>query len=293
MGKILVTGASGNLGRRTLVHLLKRRPATDLVGLARDPAKAADLAAQGIEVRRGDYLDPDSLTRAFDDVHKVMLTATHAFTDRRTAHRNVIDAAVRSGVEHLVFMPIIRKQNSAFSMKEITEEDLFTEERLLTSGLAWTLARHPAFLDTIIAYTGMSPERPGVHVPAGDGKFTAAARDDLAEAHAAILTGTGHENRTYSLTGGPAVSFSDIAAILSEISGSPVSYNPLTDEEYLELNRSAGLPDFVVEFVLGWLHGMNAGEWAEQTGDLEMLLGRKPTSPTDFFRDQISNGDTL
>src|ERR1700733_10011305 len=171
VGKLLVTGASGDIGRKTLLHLLKRVPANQLVGLVRDPAKAEDLAALGAELRRADYLDPASLSGAFVGVEKLMLTATHAFTDRKTAHANVIDAAAKSGVEHLVFMPIIRKQDSAFSMKEITEEDRFTEDKLLTSGLTWTLARHPAFLDTILPYTGTSPEHPGVYVPAGDGKI--------------------------------------------------------------------------------------------------------------------------
>jgi NAD(P)H dehydrogenase (quinone) len=292
VGKILVTGASGYLGRETLVHLLNRRPADELVALVRDPAKAEDLAARGIELRQGDYHEPDSLTRAFADVDKVMLTAAHAFTDRKTAHANVIDAAAKSGVEHLVFMPIIRKQNSTFSLPEITEEDRFTEERLLTSGLKWTLVRHPAFLDTILPYTGTSPEQPGVYVPAGDGKFTTASRDDLAEAHAEILTGAGHENNAYSLTGDPAISFSDIATILTEIAGAPITYTPLTEQQYLERNRAAGVPDLAIEFVLGWLRGMNAGEWQEQTHDLEKLLGRRPTSPAEFFRKQILNGGT-
>ena len=111
MGKILVTGASGDIGRKTLLHLLKLKPADQLIGLARDPSKAADLAAKGIEVRQGDYFDRDSLLRACKGVEKVMLTSTHAFTDRKTAQANVIDVAVEAGVRHLVYMAIFRKKN--------------------------------------------------------------------------------------------------------------------------------------------------------------------------------------
>ena len=101
MGKILVTGAGGHLGRKTLQHLLKRRPASDLVGLARDPEKAADLAAQGIEIRKGEYFDYGSLLNAFVSVEKVMLIATLGFTDRNTQHYNVITAARQAGVKHV------------------------------------------------------------------------------------------------------------------------------------------------------------------------------------------------
>jgi NAD(P)H dehydrogenase (quinone) len=285
VGKILVTGASGYVGRKTLLHLLKKKPASQLVGLVRDPAKAKDLAELGIALRQGDYLDLDSLTRSFGDVEKVMLVSTHAFTDRNTAHANVIDAAVKVGVRHLVFMPIIRKEHSSFKMKEITEEDLFTEEKLRSSGLTYTLAKHPPFLDVLATYVGKNAHETGVRVPAGKGKFTAATRDDLAAAHAAILTGSGHENKSYSLTGDPAISFSDIATILSEVSGTKVPYTPVSDEEYIKIKLAEGWPAFVVQFALKWVQGMNAGEWAEQTNDLEKLIGRKPRTPKEFFRD--------
>jgi NAD(P)H dehydrogenase (quinone) len=284
VGKILVTGASGVLGRRTLLHLLKRKPANQLVGLVRDPSKAGELAGAGVELRQGDYLDPESLSRSFEGVEKLMLISTHAFTDRNTAHANVIDAAVKAGIKHLVFMPILRKARSSFKMKEITEEDIFTEEKLLSSGLAYTLAKHPPFLDVLATYIGPKAHETGVRVPAGNGKFTAATRDDLAAAHATILTEGGHENETYRLTGDPPVSFSDIATILSKVHGTKVPYVTVSDQEYLKMRRAEGWPDFVAEFALKWVEGMNAGEWEEPTNDLERLIGHKPRTPAEFFR---------
>lgn len=285
MGKILVTGASGVLGRNTLLQLLKRKPANQLVGLVRDPSKAGELAAAGVELRQGDYLDPKSLSRSFEGVEKLMLISTHAFTDRNAAHANVIDAAVKAGIKHLVFMPIMRRAHSSFKMKEITEEDIFTEKKLLSSGLTYTLAKHPPFLDVLATYIGPRAHETGVRVPAGKGEFTAATRDDLAAAHAAILTEAGHENKSYRLTGNPPVSFSDIATILSEVHGRKVPYVPVSDQEYLEIKRAEGWPDFVAEFALKWVQGMNAGEWEEPTSDLETLIGHKPKTPAEFFRD--------
>lgn len=284
MTKILVTGATGNIGRLTLQHLLKRLPASDLVGLVRDPAKAADLAAEEIEIRQGDYLDYHALVGAFEGIEKVMLVSATAFTDRNTQHENVINAARQAHVEHIVFMPIIRKPGSAFILPQVTEEDLFVEERLKSSGLAYTLVRHPPFLDNIELYVGGNALETGVHAPAGAGKAAYACRDDLAEAHAVVLSEPGHENKVYSLYGDPAVAFADVAQILSEISGKPVPYNAVSEQDYIAQLMAAGLPEPAAGFLLAWVHGITAGEWDGQTGDLEKLLGRKPITAKEFLR---------
>ncbi|WP_199906953.1 NAD(P)H-binding protein [Aeromicrobium chenweiae] len=241
MSKILVTGASGNLGRKTLRHLLKRRPATDLVGLARDPAKAADLAAEGIEIRTGDYFGYESLVRAFGDIEKVMLVSTHALTDRNRQHYNVITAARQAGVKHIVFNPVIRKEGSAFRLAGVTADDIFVEQTLMASGLTYTLLGNPPFLESLPFYIGEKAYESGVRVPGGDGKVAPASRDDLAEAGAVVLTDPGHENRTYSLHGDPAVSFADIAHILSDIRGVPVPYIAVSEEEHISNHVAAGL----------------------------------------------------
>ena len=284
MTRILVTGASGNIGRLTLKHLLKRVPANYIVGLARDPGKAADLAADGIEIRKGDYFDYEGLVRAFEGIDKVMLVSTHAFTDRNTQHENAINAAKQSGVTHIVYMPIIHNADSAIKLPQVTDEDLFVEEKLKASGLTYTLVRHPPFLENIQGYVGGDPLQKGVLTPAGTGKAGYACREELAEAHAVVLTEAGHENKSYSLYGDPAVSFSNIAQILSDISGKPVPFKTVSDQEYIANLVSAGLPEPAAGFVLMWVHGVNAGEWEGKTGDLEKLLGRKPTTPAQFLR---------
>ncbi|NHC16416.1 SDR family oxidoreductase [Motilibacter deserti] len=285
MSKILVTGASGGLGRLTLQHLLDRRPASELVGLARDPGKAADLAAQGIEIRAGDYVDHDSLLRAFAGIEKMLLVPTHAFTDRSAQHATVIAAAEQAGVEHLVYTPIIRKAGSEFELPQVTEPDTFTLKTLEASGLRSTVLGHPPYLENFRGYLGDDAFESGVRVPAGDGKVAAASREDLAEAQAVVLTDSAHEGKTYALHGSPAVSFADIAEILSQIRGTTVPYVPLSDEEYLEHRVAGGLPRPVAEFLLSWIHAINGGEWDDQPGDLERLLGRKPTTSAEFLRD--------
>lgn len=284
MGKILVTGASGRIGRLTLEKLRDRRPAGELIGLVRDPAKAQDLSALGVEVRQGDYHDKASLLQAFKGVDRLMLTSTPAFTDRKTAHANAIAAAAEVGVGRIVYMPIIRKEGSEFRMQEVTEEDLFSEEKIVSSGLTYTFVKHPPFMDNLVSFAGVGSPAIGVRVPAGDGKTGLATRADLAEAHAAVLTGEGHENRSYVLTGGPSVSFSDVAAILSRIAGEEIPYIPISDQDYIDARIAEGLPEVAARFVLGWVHGMTSGQWSQQTGDLEALIGRAPTTIEQYLR---------
>lgn len=284
MAKTLVTGATGNIGRKTLQHLLKRLPASNLAGLARDPTRAADLASSGIEVRQGDYLDPESLLRAFDGIEKLMLVSATAFTDRDTQHRNAIAAARQAGVQHVVYMPIIHQRNSVFALPDIRDQDLFVEEQLKASGLYYTLVGHPPFIESIPFYIGSNVLEIGVHVPFGVGKAGFASREDLAEAHAIVLSEVGHENKTYALFGGPAVSFADVAETLSDISGRKVPYVASTDEHYVAHLTSTGLPEPAARFALGWVKGVNAGAWDGKSSDLEQLLGRKPMTTDEFLR---------
>lgn len=284
MTKILVTGATGNIGRMTLKHLLKRLPASDLAGLARDPAKAADLVAEGIEIRQGDYFDYDGLVRAFEGIEKVMLVSATAFTDRNSQHQNVISAARQASVKHIVYMPIIHEEGSAFTLPDVTGQDLFVEDQLKASGLAFTLVRHPPFIESLPFYIGSKALERGVHVPAGAGKAGFASRSDLAEAHAVVLSEAGHEYKTYALYGDPAVSFADVAQILSDTSGKPVPFVAGSDQDYIAHLMAEGLPEPVARFALGWVHGINAGEWGGSTGDLEKLLGRKPMTTAEFLQ---------
>ena len=284
MAKILVTGATGNIGRKTLQQLLKRLPASDLVGLARDPAKAADLADAGIDIRQGDYFDHDGLVRAFKGIDKLMLVSATAFTDRNTQHHNAISAARQAGVSHIVYMPIIHQAGSGFALPDIAEQDQFVADQLKASGLAYTLVAHPPFIESIPFYLGGNALETGVHTPAGSGKAGFASRDDLAEAHAVVLSQDGHAYKSYALYGDPAVSFADIARILSDVSGKPVPFVAGTDQDYIDHLMAAGLPEPAARFALGWVEGINAGAWSGKTSDLEQLIGRKPMTVAEFLR---------
>lgn len=279
MAKILVTGITGVIGKGTVEHLLKKGvPAGEIIGLTRKKEELTDLTAKGVEIRFGDYLDYDSLLRAFKGIDKLMLTSAVAFSDRFTQHYNVITAARQAGVKHVVYMAIMRKEGSGRMMSEITESDLFTEQVLKSSGLDYTIVYHPPFTDVLSIYYDSNPFENGIKVPAGDGKMAPSTRDDLAEAHAEILSTPGHEKKTYSLGGSEAISFVDIAKILAEEKGKCVPFSTITAKDYIEGIIANGTPRKVAEFLTNWVVAIDEGEFNYQSGDLERLLGRKTTT---------------
>lgn len=286
MSKILVTGVTGGLGKRTVQHLLKKGvAANEIVGLSRKNDGLVDLNDNGVENRIGDYLDYDSLLRAFKGVDKVMLTSAVAFSDRFTQHYNVITAARQAGVKHVVYMAIMRKAGSGRIMPEITESDLFTEQVLKSSGLDYTIVYHPPFTDILSIYYDSNPYQNGIKVPAGNGKMAPATRDELAEAHAELLSTAGHEKKTYTLGGNENISFADIAKILAGVNGKPVTFTTITAEEYIDRIVAKGTPRKVAEFLTNWVLAIDDGEFAHQSGDLERLLGKR----TKTFREYVES----
>ena len=283
MGKLLVTGATGKLGRLTLQILLEHVPAERLAGLARDPSRAADLAEQGVEIRQGDYFDYESLVRAFDGVDRLCLVATRAFTDRNTQHFNAIAAANQAGVEHVIFTAVQRDEELGYIQFGVTEGDMFAEQAIQASGLTYTFLRQPIYLDLLGNYIGRNAYGTGVRMPPGQGTVAPALERDLAAANAAVLTQEGHEDKTYTLSGSEAASFREIAAALSEIHGTDVPYVPISVEAYVDGIVALGLPLHIAEFMAGWVEGVNRGAFSQNTGDLERLIGHRPTSFREFF----------
>jgi NAD(P)H dehydrogenase (quinone) len=283
MTKLLVTGATGHLGRQTIEFLRERVPADRIVALARDPAALSDLAASGIEVRRGDYLDKASLLAAFAGVEKVLLVSAVAFTDRLPQHRNVIDAAKEAGVRHIIFTSIQRKAVSPLVISMVTESDIATEDALKASGLDYTILFNALYLDALSMIIGDRAVEDGVRVPGGSGKGALVARRDLAEANAVLLAGAGHENRSYTLSGAKAVSFADIAEALSKIAGKRVAYVDTPIEAFVAAKVALGFPPAAAAFLAEWAQAVAVGEYAEVTGDLERLIGRKPVDYVDFL----------
>ncbi|MFE4174074.1 SDR family oxidoreductase [Streptomyces sp. NPDC056909] len=286
-GLIMVTGASGALGRQVVEFLLTRVPAARVAALARRPEELTDFTERGVSVRRGDYEDPDGLEPALDGVEKLLLISARSFTDAKTAHRNVIHAAKAAGVRHLHYTAIQRRAGSTFVIPQATEWDEYTENELAASGLDVTVLRNSQYLESFDMLVGeLAPDR-FIRVPAGHTPAALATRSDIAEATAVVLATDGHAERDYTLAGSHAFTLDEVAAILGEVTGVPVTYQDTPVEEYIAARVRAGMPEPWARFTGAWFQAIAAGEFTP-TDDIERLIGRPTTSLRAFLTQQRS-----
>ncbi|GAA4916632.1 SDR family oxidoreductase [Streptomonospora salina] len=285
---ILVTGATGQLGSAVIDRLLERTDPAGVAALVRDPDKAAGIAARGVSVRVGDYDDPDALDRAMQGVDRVLLIAGTAPQARVQQHRNVIDAAQRAGVSLIGFAGR-SMQNADASQTPLMGDYFATEDRIRSSGLPHALFRNGLYMDTVPLYVGGAGVfENGLRVPVGEGRVAYALRREMGEAIANAMLDHGGENRTYVVAAPVTYGFDDVAAALGEVSGRPLSYIRVTEEEYIAGAVRSGTPEEVANNVLGFYRDIRDNRLDETSGDLELLLGRRPAGLVEGLRELFS-----
>ncbi|WP_046779282.1 SDR family oxidoreductase [Streptomyces yangpuensis] len=272
---IVVTAATGALGRLVVEELLERVPAGRVAVVVRDARKAADLAARGIEVRVADYGDPAALKDAFRPGDRVLLISGNEIGRRVAQHTAVIDAAKAAGVAQLAYTGILGGPEADF---ELAAEHTATERTVLASGLPYTLLRNGWYHEN---YTRELPAVLGhgaVVGSAGEGRIASAARADYAAAAAEVLTGEGHLNRVYELSGDTAWSLAEYAAEVSAQSGKEIAYTEVPAGEHLRILTGAGVPEGFAAVIVDVDAAIARGRLAGTGGDLARLIGR-PTTP--------------
>ncbi|HEX7002680.1 MAG TPA: SDR family oxidoreductase [Trueperaceae bacterium] len=275
---IAVTGASGHLGRLIVSELLDRNvPAGEIVAIVRTPAKASDLASRGVEVRNADYDDGDSLVAAFEGIDRLLLVSASDVGKRVEQHRQVVNAARQTGVEHLVYTSILAA-DSADTI--LSREHSATERLILRSGIAHTFLRNGWYLENYTGTLGQALENGAILGTAGAGRVSAAARADYAAAAATVITEEGHEGRTYELGGDEAFTMTELAEEVSRQSGQPVEYRDLPAEEYRNALLGFGLPEPVAEMLADADEGLERGVLYTDSEDLRRLIGRPTTTLT-------------
>lgn len=276
MTTILVTGATGQLGRLAIDSLLERGvAASDIRALVRDSAKASVLAQRGVDVRVGNYEDAASLDAALAGVDRLLLISSSEVGQRAAQHQNVIDAAVRAKVSLVAYTSITRADASPLGL---AAEHKTTEEALAASGLPTVLLRNSWYLEN---YTGQIPvqiEHGAVLGAAGEGRISAATRADFAEAAAAVLAEDGHAGQVYELGGDTAFTLSDYAAAVSDATRKPVAYRDLSVADYAAALVRAGLPEGYAGVLAASDDGIKQGGLLVESGDLSRLIGRPTTS---------------
>lgn len=272
---IVVTGATGQLGKLIVEELLQTVPASQIVPAVRDPQKAQDLAAKGLEIRQADYTQPESLAAAFAGAEKVLLVSSSEVGQRVAQHQAVVDAARAAGVKLLVYTSILNADSSTLLL---SQEHKATEAYLRASGMPFTLLRNGWYTENHTGSLAAAVEHGAVLGAARDGRFATATRTDYAAAAAAVLTGKGHENKVYELGGDAPYTLAELAAEVARQTGKPVVYNNLLQADYAEALTDFGLSEGLAAAIADADAGASRGELNTQSHDLSMLIGRSTTS---------------
>ncbi|WP_086741555.1 SDR family oxidoreductase [Streptomyces glaucescens] len=271
---IVVTGATGKLGRHVVEQLLEKVPAEEITAVVRDGARAADLAARGVRLAVADYNAPETFDGLLSAGDKVLLISGNEFDKGRPAqHKVVIDAASAAGVALLAYTSAPGSLGAA-----LADDHRATEEILLASGVPYTLLRNGWYFENYTENLAPVLAHEAVVQAAGAGRVSAASRADYAAAAVAVLTGEGHENQTYELGGDTSFGFAEYAAELSRQTGKEIVYNAVSAEEYTAILTGAGLPEPLAAVFAGVDVSIEKGELEITTGDLSRLTGR-PTTP--------------
>lgn len=291
MSSILITGATGFLGKATIDFLLQKGfAANQILALARSGEKAADLSAKGIRIKIGDYLDYSSLVTAFDGVEELFFISGNELSARVEQHRNVINAAKKTGVKHIVYTSGFRKNETETSpVAFLVQQHIETEKLIKASGIPYTLLLNGLYADVLPGFLGENVLETGVFLPAGNGKAAFTVRLDIAEAAANILLTTGHENKEYVFTNTENTGLNEVAGFLGELSGKQVKYMDPSKAEYLETVTKAGSPPEYAEMLVSFSEAIEQGEFEAVNTDLERLLGRKPTSLFNYLKQVYSS----
>ena len=280
----VITGASGNLGRRLaeIVLAVHGVAPADLVLLTRSPDKLADLAAQGAQVRAADFDEPASLEAAFAGAERVLIISTDRAGSRVDGHLAAINAAVAAGARSIAYTSGINPSDS--NPIAVMWEHRATEEHLRATAPAWTILRNAIYAETLVPGAEAALAS-GSHVSnEGDGRVSYVAREDCAAAAAAVLTSDGHEGRTYDITGADALDATDVAVLYAELGGRPVEVVPVDDEAYAAgLVEHAGMPQPVAELVASFGTGARQGYGAPVSDAVRRLTGREPIPARDVL----------
>ena len=272
---IAITGATGQLGRLVIQNLLKTVPASQIVAAVRSPAKAADLAALGVQVRHADYAQPATLEAAFQGVDKLLLISSSEVGQRAPQHAAVIAAAQQADVKLLAYTSILRADSSPLALAAEHKE---TEAMLRASGLPHVLLRNGWYTENHTGSVGAALQYGAVLGSAKDGRIASAARADYAAAAAAVLTKDDQAGRVYELAGDTAYTLAGFAVEIAKQSGKAVVYNDLAQAAYAAALVQAGLPEGFAALLADADVGASQGALFDDGHQLSQLIGR-PSTP--------------
>ena len=278
---IAITGATGLLGQHVIESLLKTVPASQIVAIVRNPAKATALSQQGITVRQADYSDEAALTAALQGIDKLLLISSSEVGQRAPQHRNVVNAAKAAHVKFIAYTSLLHADTSPLGL---ADEHVATEQMLAESGIAYALLRNGWYTENYLASAPAALEH-GVFIGAADeGKIASATRADYAAAAARVISEDGHAGKTYELAGDAGWTLSQLAAELAKQSGKKVVYQNLSEADFAAALKGVGLPAGLADMLADSDTGASKGGLFDDSHTLSKLIGRPTTSLADSVK---------
>lgn len=281
---IVITGATGKLGKLIVDELVSRMPLSEIGVSIRDPQKAKNLQERGVRVRLGDFAKPDTLPDAFEGASQLLMVSSNAGAyggNTLAQHKAAIHAAKEAGVKRIVYTSQIASSPSSTFPPAL--DHAATEVMLAESGLAWTALRNGFYADSAVIFMGPEWQKGKIVAPR-DGKVAWTAHTDLAAAAAAILTGVmTFDGPTPPLTSAEALDLTGLASIGSRLVGMPIARETVADEAFAAQLRLRGLPEAVVGISLGYYEASRRGEFDKNDSTLEKLIGRQPRTMQDVL----------
>ncbi|MBJ8741458.1 SDR family oxidoreductase [Citrobacter sp. FDAARGOS_156] len=278
---IAITGATGQLGQHVIETLLKTVPASQIVAIVRNPAKATALSQQGITVRQADYSDETAFTAALQGIDKLLLISSSEVGQRAPQHRNVINAAKAAHVKFIAYTSLLHADSSPLGL---ADEHIATEKMLAESGIAYALLRNGWYTENYLASAPAALEH-GVFIgAAGEGKIASATRADYAAAAARVISEDGHAGKTYELAGDAGWTLSQLADELAKQSGKKVVYQNLSEADFAAALKGVGLPAGLADMLADSDTGASKGGLFDDSHTLSKLIGRPTTSLADSVK---------
>ena len=299
---LIVTGASGRFGRMAIEMLLERVPASELICVTRKPESLVALAARGVHVRQGDFDKPETLRTAFEGGTRMLLISTLSVGRRAEQHARAIKAAAAAGVRHVAYTSSggAHPQNPAI----VISDHLKSEQALKDSGVAYTILRDSLYIEAPLHQIAPRALQTGVWITSsGEGRVGFVAKTDWVTCAATVLTTSGHEGKTYEITGPDLLSFREVARIATEVDGRPIDYKVVSDEEMGAMLAAVGVPQHYkegmftegvgtssIDDIVSYEQGIRGGYFAVKSDHVRHILGRPPVSLRELF---IANKESL
>jgi NAD(P)H dehydrogenase (quinone) len=276
--KIIVSGASGQLGGLVVEALLKRKVAPqNLILVTRTPDTLKAYAARGASVRFGDFTKPESLAAAYQGGTRMLLISINGGGDERPElHKVAIDAAVAAGVKQIAYTSYINADRYTTSV--IAVDHRRTERYLQDSGVAWTLLRNQIYANGLPDQAVQIVRDGKLVTSTPDARVAYVTREDCAAAAAAVLATSGHDNKAYNITGPDAIGPAELVALASEISGKKVELVALDEPAYRQYLLDSGTPETAINGALSFAKELDSPFLREPSTAVAELTGRPPTS---------------